>query len=196
MRLGKPLEHLQAALRVTQSSTHSAEHITTIGKQISYFGYLSYDAVAWANAVKFISLKPETAQSVARISNRFWLAGIFLSIAHGALKVRFVRSRSGGGGVYDDIFCVDTRVHFHTSYTGYMPRRSSWSPRNKAREIPLEKKPILKRNFVPCELRKPLLATNLSWTSLTCGFPPQTWASSTSMTAFLVLSDSLHPSWL
>lgn len=47
MRLGKPVEHLQAALRATFSSGPIQETITTIARQIGYFGYLSTDAVIW-----------------------------------------------------------------------------------------------------------------------------------------------------
>jgi len=86
MRLGKPVEHLQAALRAAQSSTQLGEQITTIGRQLAYFGYLTYDAIVWANAVKVVTLKPSTAQRVATMSNRFWLSGILLSITHGLLK--------------------------------------------------------------------------------------------------------------
>ena len=42
-----------------------------------------------ANAIKLITLKPETSQKVQKISNRFWLAGILFSLTHGILKVRF-----------------------------------------------------------------------------------------------------------
>lgn len=51
MRLGKPLEHLQAALRVTQSAGPTGEQITSIGRQLAYAGYLSYDAVIWVSAL-------------------------------------------------------------------------------------------------------------------------------------------------
>jgi peroxin-11B len=108
MRLGKPLEHLQAALRAAHSSGDAAQQITKVGRQLSYFGYLSYDTLIWvstpccvdiayssriyqfmqANAVKFLSLRPETAKKVGKISNRFWLAGILFGIAHGILEVR------------------------------------------------------------------------------------------------------------
>ncbi|KAH0838409.1 peroxisomal biogenesis factor 11-domain-containing protein [Lanmaoa asiatica] len=86
MRLGKPLEHLQAALRAAQSPTELGEQLATIGRQLAYFGYLTYDAIVWANAVRVINLKPSTTQRVASISNRFWLSGILLSITHGLLK--------------------------------------------------------------------------------------------------------------
>jgi peroxin-11B len=80
------MEHLQAALRAMQVSGPPGEQITTIGRQLGYFGYLVYDALVWANAVKFISLKPHTAQKVAKTSNRFWLVGILFSITNALLK--------------------------------------------------------------------------------------------------------------
>ena len=64
-----------------------AEQLTTVARQLAYFGYLSFDALVWANSIKFLNLNPATAQRVSRISNRFWLAGILVSLAHGAVKV-------------------------------------------------------------------------------------------------------------
>lgn len=87
MRLGKPMEHLQAALRATQSAApHPAEQITTIGRQLGYFGYLTYDALVWANSVKFFNVKPSTAATIGKRANQFWLTGILCSIAFGLLK--------------------------------------------------------------------------------------------------------------
>ncbi|KAH8988903.1 peroxisomal biogenesis factor 11 [Lactarius akahatsu] len=86
LRLGKPLEHLQAALRAAQNTGDFKEQLTTIARQLSYFGYLTYDAVAWANAVKFITLKPVTSQKVQNIANRLWLSGILFSITHAVFK--------------------------------------------------------------------------------------------------------------
>jgi peroxin-11B len=85
-RLGKPFEHLQAALRAAQSTGDFKEQLTTIARQLSYFGYLTYDAVVWANAVKFITLKPVTSQKVQKLSNRLWLSGILFSITHAVFK--------------------------------------------------------------------------------------------------------------
>jgi len=86
LRLGKPVEHLQAALRLSLASAPPIEQITAVSRQIAYFGYLSHDAFVWANAVKFIQLNPETTKRVSKTSNRFWLAGILLSIVHGIAK--------------------------------------------------------------------------------------------------------------
>jgi peroxin-11B len=49
MRLGKPLEHLQAALRAAQHVATPAEQITTIGRQLGYAGYLIYDVAVWVS---------------------------------------------------------------------------------------------------------------------------------------------------
>ncbi|KAJ4486294.1 peroxisomal biogenesis factor 11 [Lentinula aciculospora] len=86
LRLGKPLEHLQAALKAALASGPPGEQITAIGRQIGYFGYLSFDALVWVNAIKFYSFSPETSNKVSRLANRFWLAGILLNIVSGALK--------------------------------------------------------------------------------------------------------------
>ena len=50
LRLGKPLEHLQAALRAAQSTGDLKEQLTTIARQLGYFGYLAHDAVVWVRA--------------------------------------------------------------------------------------------------------------------------------------------------
>lgn len=107
MRLGKPLEHLQAALRTAQNTSHFAEQITTIGRQLAYAGYLTYDSIVWvsslvrymsryafietlnlqASGVKFINLSKETKERVGKIANRFWLAGILFNLAYALLEV-------------------------------------------------------------------------------------------------------------
>jgi len=86
MRLGKPIEHLQAALRATQMPGPAGEQIAATGRQLGYFCYLLYDALVWANAIKFLTLKPDTVKKVTKTSNRFWLAGILFSLTHALLK--------------------------------------------------------------------------------------------------------------
>jgi peroxin-11B len=52
MRLFKPVEHLQAALKAANaSSAPPVEQFTTIGRQIGYFGYLSFDMIVWVSSV-------------------------------------------------------------------------------------------------------------------------------------------------
>lgn len=50
LRLGKPFEHLQSALRAAQSTGDIKEQLMTISRQLGYFGYLTYDAVVWVCA--------------------------------------------------------------------------------------------------------------------------------------------------
>ncbi|KAG7450385.1 peroxisomal biogenesis factor 11 [Guyanagaster necrorhizus] len=87
LRLGKPMEHLQAALRAVLSSSSAPEQITTIARQIAYFGYLSLDALVWANSIKFVQFKSETAQKIQRLSNRFWFTGIVFGLLNGIIKM-------------------------------------------------------------------------------------------------------------
>ena len=88
MRLAKPVEHLQAALRATQTPGPLGEQLTTVARQIAYFFYLTYDAAVWASTIKFISLSPERAQSVNKTANRFWLSGIAFSLINAAFKAQ------------------------------------------------------------------------------------------------------------
>ncbi|KAJ7225399.1 peroxisomal biogenesis factor 11 [Mycena pura] len=86
MRIGKPMEHLQAALRAALAQGPVAEQFTTIARQIAYFLYLSLDAMTWVHTIKFTNFHPDTAAKIARIANRAWLSGILFSIAHAAFK--------------------------------------------------------------------------------------------------------------
>lgn len=86
MRLFKPVEHLQAAVKATMAAENPIEQFTTIGRQLSYFGYLSLDMIVWLNAIKFLRLTPEKAKKVNQTSQRFWLTGIAFSIICGLSK--------------------------------------------------------------------------------------------------------------
>jgi peroxin-11B len=90
MRLGKPLEHLQAALKASQSaglSQRSLERFTAIARQLSYAGYLTLDGVVWANSIKFIHLQADKADKTLKASLRFWFVGIIFGLGNGLLKV-------------------------------------------------------------------------------------------------------------
>jgi hypothetical protein len=116
MRLGKPLEHLQAALKASQSaalSRQSTERFTAVARQLSYAGYLALDAVVWANSVKFINLVPTKADKVLRASLRFWFAGILFGLGNGLLKV---------------CFCMVTGLHLPNSFH-YRLEDSPMSPK-------------------------------------------------------------------
>ncbi|KZV82850.1 peroxisomal biogenesis factor 11 [Exidia glandulosa HHB12029] len=89
MRLFKPLEHCQAALRASQAPllrTHPTEQYLAVARQLSYAGYLALDSVVWANTIRFVNLTPEKSTKYLKLSLRFWLSGIVFSLAQGVLK--------------------------------------------------------------------------------------------------------------
>ncbi len=49
MRLGKPMEHLQSAAKAALAPGTPVEQITTIGRQLGYFGYLTFDSFVWVS---------------------------------------------------------------------------------------------------------------------------------------------------
>ena len=92
MRLFKPLEHLQAALKASAASKIPlAEQYAAVFRQLSYAGYLTFDSLVWANSVRFVTFTPQRAAKVNKVSQRFWLAGILFSIAAGALKASSIK---------------------------------------------------------------------------------------------------------
>ncbi|THH07629.1 hypothetical protein EW145_g3260 [Phellinidium pouzarii] len=86
MRIGKPLEHLQAALKAIHSTTRFGEKVTTVLRQLCYAGYLGYDMAVWANSARFVTLSKESSEKANRRSARFWVWGIVFSICHGLIK--------------------------------------------------------------------------------------------------------------
>lgn len=90
--LAKPVEHLQAALRATQTTGPLGEQLTTVARHLAYSLYLAYDAIVWANAIKFINLSPEKVQRANKTSNRLWLSGITLSIINAAFKTHRINA--------------------------------------------------------------------------------------------------------
>lgn len=94
MRLGKPLEHLQSSFKILHTpqapllSQKGIERAASLLRQFSYAGYLTFDGVVWANSVKFISLSPEKADRVLKLSLRFWFVGILFGLGNGLVKGR------------------------------------------------------------------------------------------------------------
>ncbi|KIY72841.1 peroxisomal biogenesis factor 11 [Cylindrobasidium torrendii FP15055 ss-10] len=86
LRLGKPLEHLQAALKAVLAAGSTPEKVTAIARQLAYFGYLALDAFVWSNSVKFTRFSPDTAAWIQKLSNRFWLVGILCGLLNGVAK--------------------------------------------------------------------------------------------------------------
>jgi len=93
MRIGKPLEHLQASIRSFDIQDNVIK-FTAASRQLCYALYLIYDMFVWANATKVFTLAPETALKVNRRANTFWFSGIAISIVSGLYKLRGLQLRN------------------------------------------------------------------------------------------------------
>ncbi|KAK3808735.1 MAG: peroxisomal biogenesis factor 11 [Benniella sp.] len=90
MRIGKPIEHLEAAVAATSLKDRTLLFCTA-GKQLSYAGYLTYDALIFldgAGAYKFKNIKGYT-----ELASKFWLSGITFSLLTGLYKTRQIQVR-------------------------------------------------------------------------------------------------------
>ncbi|KZT51477.1 peroxisomal biogenesis factor 11 [Calocera cornea HHB12733] len=96
LRMFKFLEHLQSALRLSASAASSRgtdwAQITQIARQVGYAGFLFFDHVAWAAGVRLINLSKGTQERVNKLSQRFWLAGITLSLVHAGQRFSQIRA--------------------------------------------------------------------------------------------------------
>ena len=50
------MENAQAALRAVATPGETGERLTTIGRQLGYFGYLTYDAIVWVRSYNKVLL--------------------------------------------------------------------------------------------------------------------------------------------
>jgi len=93
LRLFKFVEHLQSALKLAQ---HAAPgdwvSVTQCARQIGYVGFLFFDSVHWAHTTKLVTLSPSSAQLANKLSMRFWVAGISLSIINGFQRFSQIRT--------------------------------------------------------------------------------------------------------
>ncbi|GAA6046379.1 hypothetical protein JCM3770_004891 [Rhodotorula araucariae] len=92
MRLGKPLEHLQAAVKGLDISDPVIK-VTTVGRQIGYAGYLFNDMLIWLHTAK---VRPFTAPTIKRIQQRaarLWMTGIACSIVCSVYKLYGLQQR-------------------------------------------------------------------------------------------------------
>ncbi|KAH7106715.1 peroxisomal biogenesis factor 11 [Auriculariales sp. MPI-PUGE-AT-0066] len=97
LRLFKPVEHLQLAIKGSQSSlirTSPAEQYLAVLRQLAYAGYLSFDALVWANSIRFLNFPADKATKYLKTSLRFWLAGILFSLGSSILKTRRIEAES------------------------------------------------------------------------------------------------------
>ncbi|KAI7963761.1 hypothetical protein MJO29_004188, partial [Puccinia striiformis f. sp. tritici] len=113
MRLGKPFEHLQAALKGTKEMSDPILGICGVGRQISYAIYLFNDMMIWADKIKFITLDKIDLALINKRAAQFWLTGITLNMIAGIYKHHSIRLKLrklkrnqngktlGGGGEHE-----------------------------------------------------------------------------------------------
>jgi len=87
MRIGKPVEHAQAAIKSLDIGDPVLK-FTALGRQLGYAGYLVYDALIWAHTAKVRPVAPLIATKYNQRAARLWFTGIAFSIASGFYKLR------------------------------------------------------------------------------------------------------------
>ncbi|KAF9911135.1 Peroxisomal membrane protein PMP27 [Linnemannia zychae] len=90
MRFGKPVEHIENAVKAT-SVKDEFIRFATIGKQLAYAGYLTLDGIIFidgSGAYKFKNIK-----KYSELASRFWLAGIVFGFIGGLYKTRQIQIR-------------------------------------------------------------------------------------------------------
>ncbi|KAJ7837481.1 peroxisomal biogenesis factor 11 [Mycena olivaceomarginata] len=85
-RLGKPIEHVQNALRAAITSTPPLEQVTSIARQVAYALFLSLDNFLWARGMNLVTVRQQTYMKLAKLTIRSWLAAIIFSIVHAVIK--------------------------------------------------------------------------------------------------------------
>lgn len=92
MRVGKFLEHMQAALKASAIQDPVVSY-TAIGRQIGYACYLILDTLQWVHGSKAYQFAPETAKKISKNAARFWLMGLSFSLVSGSYKTYVLRQR-------------------------------------------------------------------------------------------------------
>ncbi|KAG0293921.1 Peroxisomal membrane protein PMP27 [Dissophora globulifera] len=90
MRFGKPIEHLENAAKATSVKDEFLRY-ATIGKQLAYAGYLTFDGLIFidgSGAYKFKNIKKYN-----ELASKFWLAGIVFGFVSGLYKTRQIQIR-------------------------------------------------------------------------------------------------------
>ncbi|KAF9989610.1 Peroxisomal membrane protein PMP27 [Mortierella antarctica] len=90
MRFGKPVEHLDNAVKAVAVKDEFLRYCT-IGKQLAYAGYLTLDGIIFidgSGAYKFKNIK-----KYSELASRFWLAGIVFGFVSGLYKTRQIQIR-------------------------------------------------------------------------------------------------------
>lgn len=93
MRIGKPMEHFQAAIKATRDVPDPILRSLAIGRQLGYGIYLINDMLVWAEKVKFVTFTKETSERINKRASQAWFVGLLCSIVSGAVKSQQLRGR-------------------------------------------------------------------------------------------------------
>ncbi|KAM4063117.1 peroxisomal biogenesis factor 11 (PEX11) domain-containing protein [Hirsutella rhossiliensis] len=92
LRVGKPVEHLKAAaVAADAKSTPALLRYASVGRQLGYAGYLTFDALALPDAMGV--RKWHRAADAQRHAYRFWAVGIIFSVAAQLYTLRQLKRR-------------------------------------------------------------------------------------------------------
>lgn len=92
MRVGKFLEHMQAALKASAIQDPVVSY-TAIGRQIGYASYLILDSLQWVHGSKAYQFAPDTYKKISKNASRFWLMGLSFSLISGSYKSYILKQR-------------------------------------------------------------------------------------------------------
>ncbi|GAA6042555.1 hypothetical protein JCM8097_004664 [Rhodosporidiobolus ruineniae] len=92
MRIGKPVEHLQAAVKGVDIPNPVLKY-TAIGRQLGYAGYLFNDMLIWLHTAKVIPLTPVRANTISQRAAKLWFTGIAFSIVSSVYRLVDLRRR-------------------------------------------------------------------------------------------------------
>ncbi|GMK54958.1 hypothetical protein CspeluHIS016_0200140 [Cutaneotrichosporon spelunceum] len=100
MRVFKPLENLQAAVKIADSpikGATSSEHLAKASqftRQLCYATYLSTDSIIWLQFAKFLRLDKDKMARISRISQKAWFFGIVFSLISSVAGLVNLRAQS------------------------------------------------------------------------------------------------------
>ncbi|BGP54778.1 hypothetical protein JCM8202_003287 [Rhodotorula sphaerocarpa] len=92
MRIGKPFEHLQAAIKGIDLADPVLK-ITTVGRQLGYAGYLMNDTLVWLHTAKVRPFSPPTIAAIQQRAARLWFTGIAFSLVSSLYKLYGLQQR-------------------------------------------------------------------------------------------------------
>ncbi|KAL7421791.1 Peroxisomal membrane protein PMP27 [Cryptotrichosporon argae] len=100
MRLFKPAEHLQSATNLALRPVANLNgpgqlaQVTQLGRQLCYAVFLTTDSVSWLNTVRFLRFDKNKLERLNRVSMKFWLFGIALSLVSSSASMVKLRADS------------------------------------------------------------------------------------------------------